>query len=119
MLLKEVAFTSFAHLTTPMASPVQAHYANRTSNGVYDSLADLIASSGTGFLATCEYEKDFYRKTSWRGLDFQNKDGSEFRVNIFGEIQPESLGTKHSAIGDFYIGTKDKVCCYLIFFHIC
>ena len=93
-----------------MASPVQAHYANRNTNNVYDSLCDLISSSGTGFLSNCEYEKDFYRKTSWRGLEFQNKDSSEFRVNLFGEIQPQSLGTKHSALGDFYIGTKDKVC---------
>ncbi|EDQ98271.1 uncharacterized protein LACBIDRAFT_336116 [Laccaria bicolor S238N-H82] len=91
-----------------MASAAQAHYANRTSDGVYDSLSDLIASSGSGFLANCEYDKDFFRKTSWRGLDFQNKDGSEFCVNLFGEIQPASLGTKHSALGDFYIGTKDK-----------
>ena len=42
-------------------------------------------------------------------MDFQAKDGSEFCVNIFGEIQPESLGTKHSALGDFYIRKKEKV----------
>jgi len=92
-----------------MASPVQAHYANRKTNNVYDSLSKLITSSSTGFLSNCEYEKDFHRKTTWHGLDFQNKDSSEFRVNLFGEIQPESLGTKHSALGDFYIGTKEKV----------
>ena len=73
MLIKEVAFTSFPHFTTPMASPIQAHYAYQTSNGVYDTLADLIASSGAGFLASCEYEKDFYWKTSWHGSTFRTR----------------------------------------------
>jgi len=92
-----------------MASSIREHYASCKTNNVYNSLSELIASAGTGFLTNCEYNKDFIKKTSWRELDFQKKDGSEFCVNVFGEIQPESLGTKHSALGDFYIGTKEKV----------
>lgn len=92
-----------------MASLIQEHYANCETNNIYDSLTELIASSGPSFLTNCEYNKDFFKKTTWQGLDFQTKDSPEFCVNIFGEIQPESLGTKHSALRDFYIGTKEKV----------
>lgn len=107
ILLSSINFILPTHIT--MASSIQEHYANRKTNNVYNSLTELITSAGVSFLTNCEYNKDFFKKTSWRGLDFQAKDGSEFRVNIFGEIQPESLGTKHSALGDFYIGKKEKV----------
>ena len=93
-----------------MASTAQSHYAERQINGVYDSLRDLIKSSGTGFLSNCEFNKHFSRMTMQsKHFRYQSQDASEFKVNIFGEIQPESLGTRHSALGDFYIGTNSKV----------
>ena len=91
-----------------MAAPAQAHYAERINNGIYESLLENVTTSGTGFLSNCEYNKDFFRKTTW-GADYQTKSGAEFKFNIFGEIQPESLGTKHGALGDFYIGSQSNV----------
>ena len=97
-----------------MASLAQAHYAERVNNGIYDSLLDNVTTSDTGFLSNCEYNKNFFRKTGW-GADYQTKTGAEFKFNIFGEIQPESLGTKHGALGDFYIGSQSNVCIILLF----
>ena len=114
LLLNNLFNNQFRQRVVSMASTVEAHYANRKSNGVYDSLHESVSTSGTSFLANCEYNKNFFRKTTWSsGYEYQDQDGSEFKVNIFGEIQPAQLGTKNSALGDFYTGTTSNVSiCY-------
>ncbi|EDR01886.1 uncharacterized protein LACBIDRAFT_332879 [Laccaria bicolor S238N-H82] len=90
-----------------MAAQAQAHYAEHVKNGIYESLLENLTTSGTGFLSSCECNTDFFHKTTW-GADYQTSTGAEFRFNIFGEIQPESLGTKQGALGDFYIGSQSN-----------
>ena len=86
-----------------------------TTASMYDSVLDNVTTSSTGFLSNCKYKKDFFHKTTL-GADYQTSTGAEFKFNIFREIQPESLGTKHGTLGDFYIGTQSNMCA-LLFIH--
>lgn len=88
-----------------MTSPAQLRYAERATNGVYASLLEQVDEGGAGYLANCEYMRDFMRKTRWKdGFDFQTITGEEFKACVFGEIQRSAMGTKHSAFGSHFIG---------------
>ncbi|KAF8340217.1 hypothetical protein F5887DRAFT_1284308 [Amanita rubescens] len=80
-------------------------YETRTTSGLYDTFIQNLLNLGNHALANIEWRKDWKRDPNdSRELIFS--DGRPFTTVIFGEIASASMGTRHSAMGNHYVGSN-------------
>ncbi|KAJ7177012.1 hypothetical protein C8R46DRAFT_1030227 [Mycena filopes] len=83
-------------------------YGDHKASGLYDSIANQIASMGSDALANVDYGEDFTRVIEdWsKHYHYIDKNGEEFRTSIVGEIAGPVLGTLLRSNGNYF--TRDN-----------
>lgn len=82
-------------------------YKARADSGLYDTLVEDLLQLDTCVLANLEWNIHFIRDPKVdKQLIF--KDGRPFTTLVFGEIAPSALGTRHSALGNHFLGSANS-----------